>query len=332
LLQVMSLHEEEENNDMQMALQAALAAGGLTGAYFLRGWFRGGVCRSPARMDGKTVVITGCNVGIGKETARDLSHRGARIIMACRNLEAAAQAAEEIKAETGGELKVVKLDLASLASVRECAAEIKRDEKKLHVLINNAGVMMCPYTKTEDGFEMQMGTNHFGHFLFTNLLLDLLKASAPARVVNVSSRAHQRSEINLSDINWERRPYSRVAAYADSKLANVLFTKALAKRVADTGVDCYALHPGVVRTELGRHIQDMLGAAVMPFLWAGVYFFSKSPREGAQTSIYCSVDESLAGQSGRYYADCAEKDPQPLAKDEALAERLWEISAAAVEL
>jgi retinol dehydrogenase-12 len=181
--------------------------------------------------------------------------------------------------------------------------------------------------------------------------------NAPSRIVNVSSRAHLRSSIDLDDINYEKRPYSRVAAYADSKLANVLFTKELAKRLDGTGVTVYALHPGmsraellhpyhklpiqssngvtlfigIVRTELGRHIEDMVGP-LKHLLWPSIYYFSKSSEEGAQTSIYCAVDESLSTESGKYYADCAEKEPQPLAKDPKLAERLWTLSEEAVGL
>ena len=314
------------------AVQNFVAVGvGALGVFYLREYFKGGVCRSKARLDGKTVLITGCNVGIGKETALDLSRRGARVLMACRNIEAANETAEKIRSSTKGEVQVYKLDLASLASVRDCATEIKNNEERLDVLINNAGVMMCPFQKTKDGFEMQIGTNHLGHFLFTNLLLDKIKASAPSRIVNVSSRAHERGKINLEDINFERRAYKPMVAYEQSKLANVLFTLELIQRLRGTDVTCYSLHPGVVRTELGRHIESVIGPT-KHFFWSLLYFFTKSPKEGAQTSIYCAVDEEAGQETGHYYSDCKKKEPQPLAKDKKLAKELWELSATLVGL
>ena len=317
---------------MTSAIQNAVAvAVGATGFFFMREYFKGGVCSSQARMEGKTVLITGCNTGIGKETVMDLSQRGARVIMACRNLELANEAAAEVKKKTKGDIVVYKLDLANLSSVRECAKEINVKEEKIDVLINNAGVMMCPYSKTEDGFEMQIGTNHLGHFLFTNLLLDKLMDSAPSRVVTVSSRAHERGKMDLEDLHAENKKYNRMEAYEQSKLANIHFTRELSKRLKGTGVTTYALHPGVVRTELGRHIEQIIGP--LKYLFIPLLFpFTKSPKEGAQTSIYCAVEESIASESGNYYSDCAIKTPQPQALDDKVAEKLWEVSSKSVDL
>ena len=194
----------------------------------------GAVCASKARMDGKTVIVTGANTGIGKETALDLAKRGARVIMACRDLKKGETALNDIVEKTGSKNVVLKqLDLASLKSVRTFAKDINQNEPHLHVLINNAGVMMIPeLTKTEDGFEMQMGVNHLGHFLLTNLVVDLLKKSTPSRIVVVSSMAHwfMTKEMKFDNINSEVS-YDKVEAYGQSKLANVLFVSELAKRL-----------------------------------------------------------------------------------------------------
>ena len=292
----------------------------------LRAWMQGGKCKSNARLEGKTVVITGCNTGIGKITAMDLSKRGAKIVMLCRSLDKAESAADDIRKATEGEVVVHKMDLASLDSISECADQLLNSLTKVDILINNAGVMMCPFTKTEDGFEMQIGTNHFGHFYLTYLLMPLLKKAAPgARVVNVSSLAHESGAMQWEDINYENTPYDALKAYSQSKLANILFTKELARRGEGTGVHAYALHPGVVATELGRHMGDTFGclgscmmSCVRPVL--------KTPEHGAQTTIYCAVDQGIADHNGRYYSDCKEKTPKPQALSAEDARRLWDLS------
>ncbi|XP_022084913.1 retinol dehydrogenase 12-like [Acanthaster planci] len=304
--------------------------------WLVRKFFEGGWCYSKARLDGKTVLITGANTGIGKETARDLARRGARVILACRDTAKAEAALVEIREETRtSNLTVVKLDLASLASVRECAEKIKAEESRLDILINNAGVMMCPEWKTEDGFEMQFGVNHLGHFLLTNLLLDLIKSSTPARILNVSSLAHEFGKMQWDDIHM-RTNYDPIKAYGQSKLANVLFTLELSKRLKDTSVSVFALHPGSVTTELTRHTSYSLN---FPF-WV-VFMIAGSPLgrmvmktsvQGAQTSIYCAVAEELANKTGLYFSDCAAKSPSKLAVDEESARRLWELSAEMVNL
>ncbi|XP_069392850.1 retinol dehydrogenase 13 [Paralichthys olivaceus] len=298
----------------------------------LRRWIAGGVCRCPVRLDGKTVLITGANTGIGKETSRDLAHRGARVVMACRDLTRAERAAEEIRRSTGnGNVVIRHLDLASVYSVRQFAKDFLDSEERLDILINNAGVMMCPKWLTEDGFETQLAVNHLGHFLMTNLLLPKLKSSAPSRVVNVSSIAHRGGRLDCDDLFFSRRPYSSLESYRQSKLANVLFSRELARRLRGSGVSSFCLHPGVIRTELGRHVQGwfpLLGALLsLPSL-----LLMKTPSQGAQTSIYCSITPGLEERSGCYFSDCAEKDVALEGRDDAVARRLWEESARLVGL
>uniref|UniRef100_A0A3B1JJT4 Si:dkey-23o4.6 n=1 Tax=Astyanax mexicanus TaxID=7994 RepID=A0A3B1JJT4_ASTMX len=300
--------------------------------FLLRLWISGGVCKSKARLDGKTVLITGSNTGIGKETARDLARRGARVVMACRNLARAEAAAEEIRRSIGnGNVVVRHLNLASLHSVREFAQEFLATEERLDILINNAGVMMCPKWITEDGYEMQLAVNHLGHFLLTNLLLKMLKNSAPSRVVTVSSIAHGGGNIDFDDLFFDKRPYSSLVSYKQSKLANVLFSKELARRLRGTGVSSYSLHPGIIYTEIGRHWESWY-PLVKAILCLPSTLLMKTPWQGAQTSIYCAVTEGLENKSGCYFSDCAEKEPAPLGNDDKVAQRLWKESARLVGL
>ncbi|XP_026139526.1 retinol dehydrogenase 13 isoform X2 [Carassius auratus] len=298
----------------------------------LRKWIAGGVCKSCARLDGKTVVITGANTGIGMETAKDMARRGARVVMACRDLTRAENAAEYIRRSTGnGNVVIRHLNLASLYSVREFAKEFIATEERLDILINNAGVMMCPKWVTEDGFEKQLAVNHLGHFLLTNLLLGMLKRSSPSRVVNLSSIAHVGGNIEFDDLFFDKRPYSPLLSYKQSKLANVLFSRELARRIKGTGVSSYCLHPGVIRTELIRHI--LVQYPVLKIvLSVPCILLMKTPWQGAQTSIYCAVTEGLESKSGCYFSDCAEKDPAPEGKDDEVSRRLWEESARMVGL
>jgi len=220
----------------------------------VRKWAAGGVCRSQAKLDGKTVIITGGNSGIGLETAVDLAKRNARVIVACRSVEKGEKAAVDVRKRSGNDNVVfAQLDLASLDSIRQFAAKILEEEPQIDILINNAGVMIIPERRlTKDGFEMQFGTNHLGHFLLTNLLLDRIKEAPSARIVNVSSGAHRFASLDFQNLNSERS-YSRTTAYGNSKLANILFTRSLAKRLRDTNVTTNALHPGGIRTGLQQH-------------------------------------------------------------------------------
>lgn len=304
---------------------------GLIGIYYFRRWCQGGVCYNTNRLKGKTVVITGCNTGIGKSTAVEMSRRGAKVIMACRNIKLTDIAADDIRKETGGDIKVCKLDLASLTSVRTCAKEILESEERVDILINNAGVMMCPYTKTEEGFEMQMGVNHLGHFLFTNLLLDKMKANKDhARIITLSSSAHNGGKIDLDDLHFKNKPYNSVMAYCHSKLANALFTHELAKRLKGSNVTCYAVHPGSVHTEIGRHLEEWLG--FLKHILDFILLFLKTPIQGAQTTVYCATESGIESQSGKYFADCAVKKAKKTASDDEMAEKLWQLSVKEVNL
>ncbi|XP_019719236.1 retinol dehydrogenase 13 [Hippocampus comes] len=310
-----------------------LRGGALLGAVLvicvaaLRRWIGGGVCRSGERQDGKTVLVTGANTGIGKETCRELARRGARVVMACRDLSRAEQAAEDIRKSTGnGNVVVRHLDLASLYSVRQFAKDFLDSEDRLDILINNAGVMMCPKWLTEDGFETQFAVNHLSHFLLTNLLLPKLKSSAPSRVVTVSSIAHRGGHIDFSDLFFSSRPYSPLQSYRQSKLANVLFSRELARRLQGSGVSSFCVHPGVIRTELGRHVEGwfpLLGV----LLRLPAMLLMKTPRQGSQTSLYCAITPGLEEQSGSYFSDCAMKEAAPEGRDDEVADRLWRESA-----
>lgn len=286
----------------------------------IRSFFRANYS-SEQRLTGQTVLITGANTGIGKETAADLAKRGAKVIIACRDLQKAEAAVEEVIQRSNNQNVVcMKLDLADTKSIREFAKAVNAAEPKLNILINNAGVMVCPYGKTADGFEMQIGVNHMGHFLLTYLLLDLIKRSAPSRIITVSSMAHSWGTINLEDINSEKG-YDKRRAYAQSKLANVLFTRALAKRLEGTGVTAYSLHPGVVQTDLWRHLNGP-----QQFVMKMVSPFTKTSAQGAQTTIYCAVEPTLENESGGYYSDCAPASCSAAGKDDELAQKLWELS------
>lgn len=186
--------------------------------------------------------------------------------------------------------------------------------------MNNAGVMACPKMLTTDGFEMQIGVNHLGHFLLTNLLLDLLKASAPSRIVVVSSMGHTFTDINKEDFNSEQS-YAKIKAYSQSKLANVLFARELSKRLQNTGVTANSLHPGVVNTELGRY---MVNPFVRDYIMKPLFSpFFKTPLEGAQTQIRLAVDPELESVSGKYFSDCKEKEPSAAAQNDSTATWLW---------
>ncbi|XP_077365637.1 retinol dehydrogenase 12 isoform X3 [Festucalex cinctus] len=241
--------------------------------------------------------------------------------MACRDLERAEEARSEIVEDTGNENVLVrKVDLSDSRSIRAFAELINREEKQVNILINNAGIMMCPYSKTADGFEMQFGVNHLGHFLLTYLLLDLIKFSAPARIVVVASVAHTWTGLRLDDLNSESS-YDTMKAYGQSKLANVLFARALAKKLKGTGVSVFSLHPGVVQSDLWRHQHQCIQVAVKIFR-----VFTKTTVEGAQTTIYCAVQPGLESQSGAYFSDCAPARCSRSASDDDLAQELWESS------
>ena len=245
--------EVAQEYSWQLGTLAICGAAGVTLFYFLRKWAAGGVCRSQASLDGKTVIITGANTGIGLETAVDLAKRNTRVILACCSVERGETAAVEVRKRSGNNNAVfVQLDLASLDSVRKFAAKILEEEPRIDILINNAGVIRNAFTKSADGFELTFAVNHLGHFLLTNLLLDRIKEAPSARIVNVSSFAHHGARIDFNDLNLERS-YSAHEAYGQSKLANILFTRKLAKELQGTGVTVNALHPGSIYTNICRN-------------------------------------------------------------------------------
>ena len=222
-------------------------------------------------------------------------------------------------------MSVMQLDLASLASIRSFCECFTREYGELYVLVNNAGVSVCPYMETEDGFEMQFGVNHLGHFALTNLLLLMMAdTEAPCRIINVSSRASQRwmADLKMDDLNYTERSYSRYGAYCQSKLANVLFTKELHRKLQGTNVTTYAVHPGVCNTEFGRHANLLFRAftaLISPFVL-------KTPLQAAQTSVHCAVAEDVECHSGRYFVDCAVHETQYKSNDAKLARELWDRS------
>ena len=243
-------------------------------------------------------------------------------------MEKAEDAAEDIILKVpNAEIIVKHLDLSSLQSVRTFAYEVVNEVPYIDILINNAGVAMCPQMKTSDGFEMQFGTNHLGHFLLTLLLIDHLKRSPgndPSRIINLSSLGHIMGHMNFDDLNMTSN-YTPFGAYAQSKLANVLFTRELSKRLKDTSVKVYAVHPGIINTELMRHLTGILAFTVN--LAKNVFLINSTL--GTQTTLYCSLEESLSNETGYYYADCKRVPENSLirnARDDVSAKRLWDIS------
>ena len=226
-------------------------------------------------LNGRTAIVTGSTSGLGRETARVLAAKGAWVTLAVRNTAKGGDVAGKIREQhAGADVAVLALDLADLSSVKAFAAAFLKAHNRLDLLINNAGVMMCPYSKTADGFEIQMGTNHLGHFALTGLLLPLMKKTEASRLVVVASLAHRMGDIDLSDLNWERRRYNTSRAYGDSKLANLLFAYELARRLESDGNTprVTAAHPGWTATELQRH------SGMMGFLNT---FFAQGPDMGA---------------------------------------------------
>ena len=272
-------------------------------------------------LEGKTYVVTGANTGIGKITATELAARGAHVILACRSKDKTQPVIDEIQRTTGNRnVEFIHLDLADLASVRACADELLAKKLPIHALINNAGQAGHRGT-TKDGFELTFGTNHLGHYLLTRLLLDHIKQTPGARIVNVSSASHYQAK----GIDWDalRKPTRSVTGlpeYEVSKLSNVLFTKELARRLEGTGVTTYAVHPGVVATDAWRRIPG-------PVRWV-MKKFMISPQQGAHSSLRAATAPELATETGRYYhQDGKEKRPSRLADDVGLARELWTKSA-----
>jgi NAD(P)-dependent dehydrogenase (short-subunit alcohol dehydrogenase family) len=298
-------------------------------------------------LTGRRVIVTGASGGLGEETARALASKGAAVTLACRDLAAGEDAAGRMRLSTGNDhIDVRPLDLTDPESVRAFAASYRGDHRHLDVLINNAGVMACPLERTDAGWELQLATNHIGHFLLTNLLAPLLIArtsagsAAPtsARVVNLSSAGHKLSDVDLDDPFYERRAYDKWDAYGQSKSANVLFTVGLEARLASHGVHALAVHPGGIRTGLGRYLQESDMAELMrragvedPEAFQAGF---KTVPQGAATSCWAATAPDLEGRGGLYLEDCGIAEPAaqaglanggyaPRVMDPECAERLW---------
>ncbi|CAH0407413.1 unnamed protein product [Chilo suppressalis] len=282
-----------------------------------------GFCKSSAHMVGKVVIVTGGNCGLGLETAKDLANRGARVILACRSVAKANAAVEKITKETGNtDVHFRQLDLTSLRSVREFCAKIVKTEKRLDVLINNAGAGGLGNHVTSDGIHVGMQVNYFAPFLLTCLLVPLMKSSAPCRIVNVSSMIHKYGELDFENLNMEKY-WSDYLVYANSKLFLNLMTLELSDRLKGTGVTVNALHPGVSATNIFRNIpSDFLRKIIEK----GISFMFKSPWEASQTAIYLAVAPELREVTGKYFVDCWESKPSKLSLDKEQAKRLWDES------
>ena len=290
---------------------------------------RGGT-KTVAPMDGSTVVVTGGNSGVGKATATALASAGAHTVITARSQGRGEEAVADIRRATGSEhVDLVVFDLADLASVGEGAATLLDRYEHIHVLINNAGLVLSDRAVTKDGFEATFATNHLGPFYLTQLLTDRLLASAPARVVNVASTAHRsaRGGVGFGDLQSEQR-YRGMQVYGRSKLANILFTNELARRLPATQVTANSLHPGTVATGYARD-GDASG-----FLAFGVKLikpFIRTPEQGARTSVYLASSPEVAGVTGQYFVSCRPRMPSAAARDEDAASLLWSISEELVE-
>jgi len=270
-------------------------------------------------MSGKVCIVTGANSGIGKVTALELARMGAHVVMVCRDRARGEAALAEIKQATGNDqLELMLCDLSSQADIRRFADEFKATHTRLDVLVNNAGVYLRKRQTTVDKLEATFAINHLGYFLLTNLLLDLLKQSAPSRIVNVSSGAHASGHINFDDLQGEKS-YSGVKAYCNSKLANILFTRELARQLAGTQVTANCLHPGAVATGIFRSLPRPLEAIIK--------LVTMSPEKGAQTTIYLASSPAVETVTGKYFVKCAEARPSAEAQDDQVARRLWAESA-----
>ena len=280
------------------------------------------------RLDGKVVIITGSNTGIGKQTALELAKRGASVILACRNVTKATEAVTYIQKETGNQsVRFRQLDLSSLESCRNFVAIIQREETSLYALVNNAGVFWCPLTRTEDGFELNIGVNHLGHFAITILLLPLLYASADvSRIVTVSSVMHAFGKLDFTDLHYEKRNYNFVSAYSASKLANLFFSQKLSTRLRGSKINTYCVDPGIVKTDIGRMSFIMNSFFYRVILRPITWLIFKDSKAGAQTSIYCVCSDNLKSETGKLYAECDRRSPWSTAYDNKTSDKLWEES------
>lgn len=289
-------------------------------------------------LTGKVAMVTGASGGLGAETARALASKGASVTIAARDIARAETTAARIRESTGNaSVDVGELHLDKPASVREFAANYLASHTALNILINNAGVMACPLSRTEEGWEMQFATNHFGHFLLTCLLSPALINGAPARVVNLSSAGHLRSGIDFDDIHFQQRDYDKFVSYGQSKTANILFSIELDRRLRDRGVRANAVHPGVIMTDLGRHMsQEDIDALMADRPADSPPMVFKEVPAGAATSVWAATAPELEDVGGHYALDCHLIDPDNTeagtdmwakwAQGDELAARLWAVT------
>jgi NAD(P)-dependent dehydrogenase (short-subunit alcohol dehydrogenase family) len=274
-------------------------------------------------MKGKVCFITGGTDGIGRAAAHDLAVQGARLLVHGRDPDKGSRAVEELKAATGNPaIEFVQADFSSLAEVRRLAAVVVERAPRLDVLINNAGGIFAKRLSSREGFEMTFAVNHLAPFLLTHLLLDTLKGAQPSRIVTTSSAAHRGAKLPFDDLQAARK-YSAMGAYGTSKLANILFTRALAKRLKGTAVTATCLHPGFVRTGFGRGFD---GSPVVRNMFRLISLFARTPEKGAETVVYLATSPQVQGASGGYYFDCKPIEPTAAAQDDSAAERLWQVS------
>lgn len=272
-------------------------------------------------MQGKICLVTGSSTGIGKVTARELARMGATVVMICRNRARGEAAQAEIKAASGSDkVDLIVADLSSLAEVRRAAEEFKQKYTQLHVLIHNAGGINQARRITPDGFEATFAANYLAPFLLTELLLDILKASAPARIINVSSTAHLSGKIDFDDLQGEKK-YSIWKAYCQAKLALILFTYELAQQLQGTGITVNVLHPGVIASNFGQGFNSFIR-----FGWKVASPFMSNVEQGARTTLYLATSPDVEGLSGKYFVNSKERKSSSLSYNEALRQRLWQVS------
>ena len=265
--------------------------------------------------------MTGATAGIGFITARELARRGARMIIVGRSAARCADSVEAIRRATGSDtVSALVADLSIQRDVRRVAQQYRDSFPRLDVLVNNAGALYLDRQLSADGIEMTFALNHLGYFLLTSLLLDLLRASAPARVVNVSSEAHRRAHLDLADLQGARR-YTGFRAYARSKLANLYFTYELERRVSATEIAVNALHPGLVNTNFGRN-----NGARAALIWSLIRWFAITPEEGARTPVYVASSPAVAGTGGKYFVKEQPRPSSPVSYDREVARHLWDVS------
>ena len=280
-------------------------------------------------MQGKVCIVTGSNSGIGKATSLGLAQMGATVVMVCRDRTKGEEAQNEIKTKSGNNaIDLLLADLSSQESIRQLVENFQQHYKQLDVLINNAGGVNLSRRETLDGLEMTFALNYLAPFLLTNLLLDKLKASAPARIVNVSSESHESGYIKMDDLQLEKK-YRLMRAYGQSKLALVLFTYELARRLQGTGVTANCLHPGFVATNIGQSGVGRVGRSIVKLIFSSLGI---SPEEGAKTSIYLASSPDIEGVTGKYFVKSIPVRSAPISYDESLQRQLWEESAKLVNL